>query len=415
MLVGALGYVAAAVMTGAAALTARLCPTTGMVTADPAFAGLDLAEVGDLVFGGWDVRPGSPLESARALFSRNPALTGDLLQPLTGTLDEAAAWIRPGYLPEESARSSPAGALDRVRRGTPLTILAGLRRDIRDFRTAHRLQSVVVVNLASTEATPAAPPPVDFAGLCACLRQEGAGQLPASTLYAWAAIQEGCPYLNFTPSAAALPAGLVQRAEDLGVPVMGNDGKTGETLVKSALLPLFRSRNLEVLSWEGFNLLGNQDGQTLQEPGSRQAKVRSKDGLVGAILGYQPHSGVHIHYVPSLDDQKTAWDFIHFRGFLGARMSLQFIWQGFDSLLAAPLVLDLVRLADLARRRGEGGLMPHLAFFFKAPLGTTEHRLAEQYAMLLEHVGEAGSASPLFHDRRVREPQSKAKSIFEHS
>jgi len=114
----------------------------------------------------------------------------------------------------------------------------------------------------------------------------------------------------------------------------------------------------------------------------------TKDAVLPNILGYTPHSRVHIEYVPSLDDQKTAWDFIHFRGFLGAKMSLQFIWQGFDSILAAPLVLDLARLAELAKRRGESGLMPHLASFFKAPLGVGEHRLHEQFVMLTRYVDE---------------------------
>ncbi len=170
---------------------------------------------------------------------------------------------------------------------------------------------------------------------------------------------------------------------------MGNDGKTGETLVKSALAPMFTCRNLDVLSWEGFNILGNMDGQVLDDPKNKESKIRTKDHLLGKILGYSPHSRVRIDYVPSLDDQKTAWDFIHFKGFLGAKMSLQFIWQGYDSLLAAPLILDLVRLAELAKRRGDAGLMPHLASFFKAPLGVDEHALFEQYQMLLGYASQA--------------------------
>jgi myo-inositol-1-phosphate synthase len=179
---------------------------------------------------------------------------------------------------------------------------------------------------------------------------------------------------------------MIQLAEKKGVPVMGNDGKTGETLVKSALAPMFMCRNLDVLSWEGFNILGNMDGSVLNHPKNCESKIRTKDQVLAKILGYTPHSRVRIDYVPSLDDQKTAWDFIHFRGFLGAKMSLQFIWQGFDSILAAPLVLDLVRLADLSKRRGESGLMPHLASYFKAPLGVSEHRLYEQYEMLMDYV-----------------------------
>jgi myo-inositol-1-phosphate synthase len=167
---------------------------------------------------------------------------------------------------------------------------------------------------------------------------------------------------------------------------MGNDGKTGETLVKSALAPMFSYRSLKVLSWEGFNILGNMDGRVLDNPLNKAAKIQTKDQVLSKILGYSPHSRVHIDYVPSLDDQKTAWDFIHFQGFLGARMSLQFTWQGYDSILAAPLVLDLARLAELAVRRGESGLMPHLASYFKAPLGVDAFGLHEQYGMLAEYA-----------------------------
>jgi myo-inositol-1-phosphate synthase len=185
---------------------------------------------------------------------------------------------------------------------------------------------------------------------------------------------------------------MIELAERKGVPVMGNDGKTGETLVKSALAPMFMCRNLEIMSWEGFNILGNMDGHVLEHPDNKESKLKTKDSVLSKILGYSPHSRVHINYVPSLDDQKTAWDFIHFKGFMGARMSLQFVWQGYDSLLAAPLVLDLVRFAQLARRRAEAGLMPHLASYFKAPLGVDEHRLYEQFRMLLDYAASRDCA-----------------------
>ncbi len=155
-----------------------------------------------------------------------------------------------------------------------------------------------------------------------------------------------------------------------------------ETLVKSALASLFRERDLQVLSWHGENLLGNADGAALSEPEVKAAKVESKDGVVRGVLGYSPETSVDITYVPSLGDWKTAWDLIHFQGFLGTRMTMQFTWQGCDSILAAPLVIDLVRLADLALRRGERGPMTQAACFFKAPVGTPEHDLGRQYAIL---------------------------------
>jgi myo-inositol-1-phosphate synthase len=223
------------------------------------------------------------------------------------------------------------------------------------------------------------------------------GKVRASTLYSLAAVLENCAYINFTPSNAALPDAVAQLAALRGIPVMGNDGKTGETLVKATLAPMFAWRNLEVMSWEGFNILGNMDGRILNNATNRESKIRTKDNVIPGILGYSPHTSVGISYVPSLGDQKTAWDFIHFKGFLGVGMSLQFIWQGYDSILAAPLVLDLVRLAEFAKRRGEGGLMPHLASFFKAPLGVEEHALQDQFRMLIDYAGLARSRAKQAH------------------
>jgi len=192
--------------------------------------------------------------------------------------------------------------------------------------------------------------------------------------------------VNFTPSLGAAPPALHELAQKHHVPFYGSDGKTGETLMKTVLAPLFRYRNLEVLSWEGFNILGGGDGQVLNDPRHKRSKVRSKSGVLASILGYTPHTGVSIEYVPSLGNWKTAWDFIHFRGFLGTKMSVQFIWQGCDSLLAAPLVLDLVRLTEFAHRKGEVGPMRHLACFFKDPMGVEVHSFTDQVRVLLDYV-----------------------------
>jgi myo-inositol-1-phosphate synthase len=136
------------------------------------------------------------------------------------------------------------------------------------------------------------------------------------------------------------------------------------------------------MSWVGHNIFGNMDGKVLDDPVNKASKVASKDGLLAEILGYRPQTLVSIEFIESLGDWKTAWDHIHFAGFLGAPMTLQFIWQGCDSLLAAPLVLDLIRFTDLARRRGETGRMTFLASFFKSPYGVQEQGFVRQFQML---------------------------------
>jgi myo-inositol-1-phosphate synthase len=171
---------------------------------------------------------------------------------------------------------------------------------------------------------------------------------------------------------------------------MGCDGKTGETLLKSVLAPMFQERNLRVMSWVGHNIFGNLDGKVLDDPVHKKAKLASKDHLLGEILGYRPQTLVSIEYIESLGDWKTAWDHVHFRGFLGTPMTLQFIWQGCDSLLAAPLVLDLVRFTELAWRRGEVGRLGFLASFFKSPYGVREQDFARQFQMLEAWAARAG-------------------------
>ena len=217
--------------------------------------------------------------------------------------------------------------------------------------------------------------------------------MAASSLYAIAALDLGLSFINFTPSLGATPPAINELAELRGTRHAGYDGKTGETLLKSVLAPMFAKRNLEVMSWVGHNIFGNMDGKVLDDPANKKSKVVSKDRLLGQILGYPPQTLVTIEYIQSMGDWKTAWDHVHFRGFLGTPMTFQFTWQGCDSLLAAPLVLDLVRLTEVAWRRGEVGQMAFLGAFFKSPLGTTEHDFGKQFATLEAWVerGEAES------------------------
>ncbi|MBW1645695.1 MAG: inositol-3-phosphate synthase, partial [Deltaproteobacteria bacterium] len=367
------------------ALGRGLTASTGMITAGPPFTSLGLVEPAAMIFGGCEVREGDLVAEARLAARQLPGLQ-ELVASLAGELAAVQERIVSGSV----VNCGPAieGLVGGGFRPRPLREeIAAVRRALARFRERHGLETVVVVNLASTEPPLAAAPcHEDPEALEAALDGDDPRVARASTIYAYAAVMAGCPYINFTPSNGALLPAVIQLAVERGVPVMGNDGKTGETLVKSALAPMFTARNLEVLSWEGFNILGNRDGEVLNHPDNRETKIRSKDQVLARVLGYAPHSKVGIDYVPSLGDRKTAWDFIHFQGFLGVEMSLQFIWQGFDSILAAPLVLDLVRLAELAARRGDGGLMPHLGLFFKSPLGVEEHRLAQQFEMLLAYA-----------------------------
>ncbi|MFD0823533.1 inositol-3-phosphate synthase, partial [Micromonospora zhanjiangensis] len=215
--------------------------------------------------------------------------------------------------------------------------------------------------------------------------------LPPSSLAAYAAFRAGCPFVDFTPSTGARLPALDELAVRERVPYAGSDGKTGETLVKSVLAPMFAMRNLAVRTWSGVNLLGGGDGANLADPAANAAKAASKQRVLGETLGYLPQGTTRIEYVDDIGDFKTAWDLITFSGFLGTPMRMEFTWHGCDSALAAPLVLDLARITAVAHRAGRGGPLPELAFFFKDPLGAGGHSLAEQWAILCDLVRRLGT------------------------
>jgi myo-inositol-1-phosphate synthase len=367
-LIGARGSVATTAIVGSAAVAAGLSPPTGCVTELPDFSAARLPGLGDLVFGGHDIA-GTALTKRAEQLVRSQVVPARLLELVADDLAAADAEIRPGVRVPVEARDQAAAA-------------AVLAADITAFRERRRLDRVVVINVASTEpATPPHPAHDSLAALSGALAA-GTAVLPASSLYAYAALTAGCPYVDFTPSTGARLPAIDELARTRGMPYAGRDGKTGETLLKSVLAPMFAQRALRVRAWSGTNLLGGGDGATLADPAAAEAKNASKKLVLKETLGYPVDGDVHIDYVPDLGDWKTAWDNVAFEGFLGARMSLQFTWQGCDSALAAPLVLDLARLMALAHESGQAGPVRELAFFFKDPVGEVDHALAAQYDAL---------------------------------
>ena len=367
-LIGACGSVATTTIVGALALRNGLADPVGCVTAHPALREVPLPGFADLVFGGHDVVM-SPVAKKAGQLAAAGVLPARLVEALDAEFGQVAAELRP----------APAGA-------TQAQTAAGIARDITSFARRHRLDRVVVINVASTEPAPRPHPAhAGLAMLEKALETTLASQeqvLPPSSLYAYAAFRAGCSYVDFTPSTGARLPALAELARDRGLPYAGHDGKTGETLLKSVLAPMFVMRNLAVRSWSGANLLGGGDGANLADPGANAAKSASKQRVLNEILGYLPDGGTSIGYVASLGDFKTAWDLVTFSGFLGTPMRVQFTWEGCDSALAAPLVLDLARSTVAAHEAGHAGPLVPLAYFFKDPLGDTDHALHAQWEAL---------------------------------
>ncbi|MFD7709394.1 inositol-3-phosphate synthase [Streptomyces sp. NPDC059785] len=372
-LIGARGSVATTVVAGCAALTAGLHAPTGLVTETGLFTGSGLPTLPSLVFGGHDTVD-CPLSKRAEHLAAGGVLPPGLPAAVTAELDAADAEIRPG---------GPAPGDSRAQDELTETFAA----DIRDFVRRRGLARAVVVNVASTEPEPPGPgstrAPTPGLGEAAPAGPASPGRpLPASSLYAAAALRAGCPYVNFTPSTGLHHPALAPLAESCGLPYAGRDGKTGQTLLRSVLGPMFAQRALRVRAWSGTNLLGGGDGASLADPAAAAAKNAGKERVLAETLGTVPEGEVHIDDVPALGDWKTAWDHIAFDGFLGTRMVLQTTWQGCDSALAAPLVLDLARLTARAHEAGLTGPLGELAFYFKDPVGDAPASLGEQYAAL---------------------------------
>ena len=385
-LIGARGSISTCVAYGLAGLRAGLLEPVGIATEREPFRRLGLCAFEDMVLGGHEITVGDLSQSAGDLV-RHGILSAELVASVSAEAAALDARIRPGVLDTSDvgrAELDPrAASLGGV---SPRERTDRLAEDIRAFRDEHGCERVVVVYLASVEPWMEERPYWnDLAHFERALGEDGV--FPASSLYAYAALLAVADFVNFTPNrASSLPA-LRQLARELRLPHCGSDGKTGETLVKTALAPMFAARALKVLSWQGYNLLGNKDGEALADPLRAESKLRNKDASLHGILDDETlHSHVSIDYVPSLHDWKTAWDFVHFEGFLGARMSLQLTWSGSDSALAAPLVLDLARWADLALARGESGELAHTACYFKAPLAGGTHDFHQQFARLLAYA-----------------------------
>lgn len=370
--VGARGSVATTATVGLAALAEGLTEPVGLTTAGPEFADVALPAFGDLVVGGHDVADIPLVERARGL-AAGGMLPARIVEAVAPRLDAVDADLR---------------HLARTPRGTQRDEIALRAADIRDFRERHGLDRVVVVDVASTEPLPADRPEFhDRASLEAALDDPASEPLPSSTLSAIAAVAgAGAPYACFTPSLSIGIPALRGLAAESGVPIAGQDGKTGETLLRTVLAPMFASRGMRVLSWAGANLLGGGDGATLADPAAVQSKLASKNRGLHDLLGDDVVTPLHIDNVPDLGDLKTAWDHVHAAGFLDTRVTLQTTWSAYDSTLAAPLVIDLARLLSLADGAGVTGPVAELGYFFKDPWGSDEHAFARQSDELVSWV-----------------------------
>jgi myo-inositol-1-phosphate synthase len=343
-----------------------------------------LANLSDFVFGGWDVFPDDAFKTA----VKAGVVPNEMLGHVKKELRELKPW--PAVFERAYVRNLDGPNLKKA--PTKMHLADALIRDIETFRKANRLKRSVMVWCGSTEVYMNAGPVHESLAAFEKGLKKSAPEISPSMIYAYAAIACGIPYANGAPNLAVDIPALIEMAKAKHVPVAGKDFKTGQTLMKTIIAPGLKARMLGVHGWFSTNILGNRDGEVLDDPGSFRTKEVSKTSVLDAIL--QPdlypelykdlYHKVRIEYYPPRGDAKEGWDNIDIFGWLGQPMQIKINFLCRDSILAAPVVLDLILFLDLAQRAGLSGIQEWLSFYFKSPMSRPD--LRPEHDLFIQHL-----------------------------
>jgi myo-inositol-1-phosphate synthase len=327
-----------------------------------------LADLDDIVFGGWDIFEDNCYEAAKTAGVLGAATLDQIKGELESVKPMSAVFDRQ-YVKRLDGPN--------VKKGKNKKDLAEqLIADIRKFKADNKLERLVLIWCGSTEVFMKESAAHQSLEAFEKALEASDPAIPSSMIYAYAALKEGIPYANAAPNLSADVPALLELAQKTGTPVVGKDLKTGQTLIKTIIAPGLKARLLGVEGWYSTNILGNRDGEVLDDPESFKTKEESKKSVLDYIL--QPalypdlyndlHHVVRINYYPPRGDNKEGWDNIDLVGWLGYKMQLKINFLCRDSILAAPIVLDVALFLDLAKRAGMLGIQEWLSFYFKSPM-----------------------------------------------
>jgi myo-inositol-1-phosphate synthase len=327
-----------------------------------------LAELNDIVFGGWDIFEDNCYEAAKHAGVLEEKLLDQIKDELSAIKPMSAVFDR-HYVKRLDGPN--------VKKGKNKKDLADqLIADIRNFKSKHNCDRLVMVWCGSTEVFMTEGPVHQTLAAFEKGLEESDDAIPSSMVYAYAALKEGLPFANAAPNLTADIPAMLELAAQTKAPLAGNDMKTGQTLIKTIIAPGLKARMIGVRGWYSTNILGNRDGEVLDDPESFKTKEESKKSALDYI--FQPHlypelykdltHVVRINYYPPRGDNKEGWDNIDIFGWLGYPMQIKIDFLCRDSILAAPIVLDLALFMDLAQRAGWSGIQEWLSFYFKSPL-----------------------------------------------
>ncbi|MEE1208173.1 MAG: inositol-3-phosphate synthase [Muribaculaceae bacterium] len=357
-----------------------------------------IADLNDIVFGCWDVYPANAYESA----INAEVLKEKDINPVKEELEA----IKPMPAAFDHNYAKRLDGENIMKGATRWEMVENLRKNIRDFKAANNCSRIVVLWAASTEVYVAPDPAVHYtlADLEKAMKADDKEHIAPSMCYAYAALTEGAPFIMGAPNTTVDIPAMWELAEKTKMPIAGKDFKTGQTLVKSGFAPIIGTRCLGLSGWFSTNILGNRDGLVLDEPANFRTKEVSKLSTLESILvpEIQPdlytdyYHKVRINYYPPRNDNKEGWDNIDIFGWMGYPMQIKINFLCRDSILAAPLCLDLVLLSDLAARAGRYGTQRFLSFFLKSPMHdytkneVPVNHLFQQYVMLKNAIREMG-------------------------
>ncbi|MGZ3671570.1 MAG: inositol-3-phosphate synthase, partial [Bdellovibrionota bacterium] len=330
---------------------------------------LPFARLEDIAFGGWDIYADNAYQAA---------VNAKVLRPehLEAVKDELSK-VKPMSAVFDNAFVKNISGPNVKKGKNKMDLADQLRADMREFKKANNCDRLVLVWCGSTESylVPGLPEHASVAAFEQALRDNSPNIAP-SMVYTYAAIMEGVPYVNGAPNLSVETPALQKLAEDKGVPIAGSDFKTGQTLMKTIVAPGLKARLLGIAGWYSTNILGNRDGEVLQDPDSFKSKEVSKLSVLESVLEPERypdlygdlHHLVKINYYRPRGDNKEGWDNIDIFGWMGYDMQIKINFLCRDSILAAPLVLDLAQFMDLAARSGFKGIQEWLSFYLKSPI-----------------------------------------------
>ena len=354
---------------------------------------VSLASLDDIVFGAWDIFPDNAYESA---------LHAEVLkQKDIDPVKDELVKIKPMKAVFDHNFVKRLNGTNIKEGNNRWELMEQVRADIRNFKTENQCDRIVVIWAASTEIyIPMSDEHKSLASLEKAMKEDNRQVISPSICYAYAAIAEGCPFIMGAPNLCLDIPAMWEFSEKMNVPIAGKDFKTGQTMMKTVLAPALKTRMLGLRGWFSTNILGNRDGEVLDDPDNFKTKEVSKLSVIETILDGEEYPElykdiyhkVRINYYPPRNDDKEGWDNLDIFGWMGYPMQIKVDFLCKDSILAAPLLLDLVLFSDLAKRAGMSGIQTWLSFYLKSPMHDFEHKpvhdLSEQFAMLKNKLRE---------------------------